>query len=71
MDKIIEKFCKKPTISQFNKLSKNLQEQLIKICFDVLTQKTGDQKKAVEILRLLDQIEVIYGYNVYTGDIYL
>lgn len=71
MDKIIEKFCKKPTISQFNKLSKNLQEQLIKICFDVLTQKTGDQKKAVEILRLLDQIEVIYGYNVYTGDMKL
>lgn len=71
MGEFIDKFCNNPTLSSFNKIPKHLQEELIQTCFSVLSQKTGDQKKSLEILQLLNQLEVIYGYNVYTGDMKL
>jgi hypothetical protein len=71
MDKHVKKFCKNPTKTFFNKLSTELQEELIQTSFDVLFQKTGDQEKALEILQVIDQVDVIHGYTVYTGEMNL
>jgi hypothetical protein len=66
--KQLEKFCKTPTKVGFTKLSKKYQRQLVDVSFDVLYQKTGDQQKALEILRNIGELEVIHGYIVYNID---
>lgn len=71
MERNIKKFCKKPSKRLFTKLTPELQEQMITTSFNVLSQKTGNQEKALEILQVLDQVSVVHGYTIYTGDMNL
>lgn len=67
MEQLIKKYCKNPHISTFNKLPKKLQEEFIHVSFQILSQKIGNQKKALEILTNLKLISIVHGYTVYTG----
>jgi hypothetical protein len=67
MSKLLKKFCKSPSKSIFNQLDETTQQQLVIIAFDVMYQKTGNQKKALEILSTVGEVEVINDYIIYNG----
>jgi hypothetical protein len=71
MEITVKKFCNKPSKRLFKILPKELQEQVISTAFDVMCQKTGNQEKALEILQVLDQVSIVHGYTIYTGDLEL
>lgn len=67
MSKLLKNFCKSPSKGLFNQLEDHSRKEFITTAFDVMSQKTGDQKKALEILSAVGDIEVINGYTVYSG----
>ena len=67
MDVLIKKYCNLPSVNIFSKLSEETRKEIIKTSFDVLSQKTGNLDKALEILQNTGDITILHDYIIYTN----
>jgi hypothetical protein len=61
---LVDIFCKNPALITLQPITPIVRRVISNECFKVLSQKTGNQTKALDILILMEECETLHGYII-------